>query len=363
MSFSLEQLAGQVLVVGFPAGPPPEAVLESAADGSLGGIILFKRNLGAPVEVARLIESIRFHADVPPMVAVDQEGGRVARLGWPVVKLPPMRRLAAAGDEALVRDAAAHLGKQLRALGFTMNFAPVLDVDTNPANPVIGDRAFGATADEVIRYALAFARGLEDAGVASCAKHFPGHGDTDLDSHLALPKLAHARDRLDAVELAPFRAARGVVPSLMSAHVVFDAIEPGVPATLSKRAMTDLLRGELGWDGLSISDDLEMRAVADHYGVEVSATRAIEAGCDALLVCSDVALFERARHALAERAASDPAFHARLADAASRGHALRARYPSTPVVDEAALNIALDPHGTAALEARIAATMERNTNS
>jgi beta-N-acetylhexosaminidase len=357
VSLSLEQLAGQALVVGFPGRAPPPELVTAAADGSLGGVILFKRNLGTPVEVARLVASFAAPAELPLIMAIDQEGGRVARLGPPVVRLPPMRALARTGDESLVRDAAKHLGLQLRAFGFTMDFAPVLDVDTNPDNPVIGDRSFGSTADEVIRFGLAFARGLEDAGIGSCAKHFPGHGDTDLDSHVALPRLSHDRARLDAVELAPFRAARGVIPSLMSAHVVFESLEPGVPATLSRRAMTDLLRGELGWDGLTISDDLEMRAVADHYGVEASAVSAIAAGCDALLVCSDLALVARARTALAERADSDSMFRARLEDAVSRGLRMRKRYRSAPMVDAALLDETLDPRGTAALEARIASAL------
>lgn len=355
MSLKSAQLAGQVLIAGFPGAIAPPPLLELAHKGELGGIILFKRNLGTPVDVSGLIS--RFvevtPAELPLMVAVDQEGGRVARLGPPVLRLPPMRRLAATGDVALIEDAGHHLGRQLLALGFTMDFAPVLDVDTNPANPVIGDRSFGRTADEVIRYAFAFARGLERAGIASCGKHFPGHGDTDLDSHLALPKLALARPRLDTVELPPFRAARGAIPALMSAHVVFDSVEPGVPATLSHRAMTGLLREELGWDGVTISDDLEMKAVADHHSVESLAVGAIRAGCDALLVCSDLERLARAHEALRAEADTDPTFRARLTEAAERHLAMRRRYRSRPIVDSAALEATLDRQATAELEARI----------
>lgn len=355
MTLKTAQLAGQVLIAGFPGTIAPAPLLESAQKGELGGIILFKRNLGQPLEVARLVASFvdATPEELPLMVAVDQEGGRVARLGSPVVRLPPMRKLAAVGDEALIEDAAQHLGRQLVALGFTMDFAPVLDVDTNPDNPVIGDRSFGSTADAVIRYAFAFARGLERAGIASCGKHFPGHGDTDLDSHLALPRLALDRARLDAVELPPFRAARGKLPAIMSAHVVFESVEAGVPATLSHRAMTGLLREELGWDGVTISDDLEMKAVADHHSVESLAVGAIRAGCDALLVCSDLERLERARTALVAEAERDAAFHARLADAADRHLRMRRRYPSRPIVNDTELATALDPKSTAELEARI----------
>jgi beta-N-acetylhexosaminidase len=290
--------------------------------------------------IARIVESAPEHT--PLLVAVDQEGGRVARLGAPVLKLPPMRALAELADPALTERCAKLLGKQLRALGFTMDFAPVLDVDTNPENPVIGDRSFGATPERVIEQAYAFARGLESGGLLACGKHFPGHGDTDLDSHLALPSLAHDRARLDSVELAPFRVAKGRLPALMTAHVVFESLRSGVPATLAREVVTDLLRGELGYEGAIISDDLEMKAVADHYGVEQAACLAIEAGCDTLLVCSRLDWLERARVALAERAAQQPSFKSRLEDAARRTLALRTACPPHPITDPRALEIALE---------------------
>lgn len=354
----LAACAGQVLVVGFPAAGPPAELRALARGGALGGYILFGRNVGTMQDVAALNAELVVGVPVqcPLLIAVDQEGGRVARLKAPVLPLPPMSRLAALGDAALVRRAAAALGGQLRALGFTMDFAPVLDIDTNPANPVIGDRAFGRDAASVVEHALAFSDGLLDARLLSCGKHFPGHGDTHLDSHLALPRLAHDRARLDAVELAPFRAAKGRVPSLMTAHIVFEALDARLPATLSERVITGLLREELGYDGLIISDDLEMKAVADHYDAGDAACRAIAAGCDTVLVCSQPELALLAREALLRRAERDPRFAARLRDAAGRSLAMRRRVPvSAPITDAAKLRATLEDPRIARLAAEIAA--------
>lgn len=314
--------AGQVLVAGFPGTEAPERLRSALAEGELAGVTLFKRNIQSVEQTTALLSSMAAPASAPALFAVDQEGGRVARLGPPVLQLPPMRRLGDHGDLDLTRDAAACLGRHLRAIGFTMDFAPVLDVDTNPDNPVIGDRAFGSTPEVVAAHALAFSAGLMSAGVLSCGKHFPGHGDTHLDSHLELPSLPHDRGRLDSVELAPFRAALAL-PAFMTAHVVFEALDPGVPATLSRRVIQGLLREELGYEGCIISDDLEMKAVAEGFGIVPSAVRAIEAGCDMLLICSDLDACFAARDALAGRAQQDEIFAARLSDAAARSLRLR----------------------------------------
>jgi beta-N-acetylhexosaminidase len=341
---TLEQAAGQVLVAGFAGPTAPDELFEAAGRGELGGVILFKRNLGDMPAVARLIAAIAAAAPeaTPPLIAVDQEGGRVARLGPPVLRVPPMRALGGSGDPTLTHRVARVLGGQLAALGFNCDFAPVLDVDTNPDNPVIGDRSFGRDAETVITHALAFAQGLSEAGLLACGKHFPGHGDTELDSHVALPRLAHDRARLDAVELAPFLEARAHVPMIMTAHVIFDAIDPDLPATLSTKVVTGLLREEMGYAGVVVSDDLEMRAVADRWGVPDAAVMSIEAGCDAALVCSEWSLLLDARRALAGRARRDEAFAERLREAAASFMALRAGAPPKPVTDPDALRARLE---------------------
>jgi beta-N-acetylhexosaminidase len=268
-----------------------------------------------------------------------------------------MRALGTRDDVALTRRALAVLGRQLAALGCTTDFAPVADVDSNPDNPVIGDRSFSRDPEACARHVVAAIEGLSEAGVLACAKHFPGHGDTELDSHLALPTLRHGRARIDAVELVPFRAAaRAGVASVMTAHVVFDGVDPGVPATLSRRIVTDLLRDELGFHGVCFSDDLHMKAVADRYGIAESAIRAIEAGCDALLVCTDHGSHEDARVALAARARAHADFAGRLAQAGQRLDAMRRRAPPRPLLDPDALRAALGAPEVRALEDALSAS-------
>jgi len=341
-SDSLAALAGQVLIVGFPAGPLPDSLVGLARRDAIGGFILFRRNLvSAATGQLSLAEIAAQHAaligactgPLPPVIAIDQEGGRVARLKAPVLELPPMRVLGALDDSELTFRAGRALGGQLKALGVSLDFAPVLDVDSNPANPVIGDRSFGADPEQVARHGASFARGLQAAGVAACGKHFPGHGDTELDSHLALPRVAHSRDRLDAIELRPFALAHEACASIMTAHVVFDAIDPDRPATLAPRAL-EILREQLGYRGLIVSDDLEMRAIADHHGVGEAACGAIGSGCDALLVCSKPELALEAHEALLARASRDGSFRARLAEAARRCNELRATYRAEPCAPE-----------------------------
>jgi beta-N-acetylhexosaminidase len=328
----LERMAGNVIVCGFGGLEAPESVHQWLAEESVAGLILFKRNIDDLDQAAALVASCLVQRDgaLPILVCVDQEGGRVARFGEPVIALPPMQTLGATGDPQLTRNAARVLGRQLRAIGINLNFAPVLDVDTNPHNPVIGDRAFGRTPEVVIEHALAFADGLHDGGVLSCGKHFPGHGDTDLDSHLALPILRHDRARLEEVELRPFRAAARRLPSVMTAHVVFEAIDPEVPATMSRAAVSDLLREEIGFEGAVFSDDLEMKAIAERHSIEEAGVLAIEAGCDLLLVCSDLEAASRLRTSLAAEAGRSEAFRTRLGEARSRADILRRRIHELP---------------------------------
>ncbi len=283
---ALRRLAASLFMVGFPRARPDDEVLE-LIDAGVGGVILFKRNVESAEQTASLINALKTRAGRPLIAAVDQEGGRVARLrGAPFTALPPLRMLGQSRDAAVAERVGRLLAYEVRAIGFDWDFAPVLDVDTNPKNPVIGDRSFHREATEVARLGVAMARGLEAQGVASCGKHFPGHGDTDQDSHLDLPRLLHDLERLRRVELVPFEAyARARLASLMTAHVIFDAIEREKPATMSHAVLTGLLRRELGFEGVIVSDDLEMKAIADHYSIERAVVEGLEAGVDLFLVC------------------------------------------------------------------------------
>jgi beta-N-acetylhexosaminidase len=290
-----DRTAAGLFAVGFHGTVPSPEVVELVRRG-VYGVILFGRNVESAEQVAELVAELKRIAGRPLLVSIDQEGGRVARLRRPqgFTELPPMRALGATGDERLAFETGALLGRELRAVGIDQDYAPVVDVDTNPANPVIGDRSFSRDAEQVGRMGAAVARGLQSAGVAACAKHFPGHGDTSQDSHEDLPRLPHPLARLREVELVPFRAlARAGVASVMTAHVVFEALDPVRPATLAPSVLR-LLRTECSFDGCVISDDLQMKAVADHVALEAAVPAALAAGVDALLVCHEAAVQHRA---------------------------------------------------------------------
>ena len=275
-------------MAGFDGYQLPVELASLAREFSLGGLIFFRRNVEEPVQVAEVAWQAReLEQELPPWVAVDQEGGRVARFKRPFTEWPPMATLGRSGDPALARRFASALAAELRAGGVTLDFAPVLDVFTNSQNTVIGDRALASDAALVASLGVAIIETLQAEGLAACGKHFPGHGDTVADSHHDLPVVDHEPGRLRQVEFEPFRAAiRAGVASLMTAHVVVPAVDEAQPATLSKTLVSGILRGELGWNGLVFTDDMEMKAIAARMPVPEAAVKAIAAGCDAVLVCS-----------------------------------------------------------------------------
>lgn len=331
---SLPQLCGQLLVVGFEGTTVPASLLEAIESGLRGGVILFKRNLPDLETTFRICRDIiaAFPPEIAPFIAIDEEGGRVTRLPAPALTLPPMRVLGEIGDRDLTYRAASEIGRQLLAIGITCNFAPVLDVDSNPRNPIIGDRSFSSRAEVVAQHGISFAHGLINQGIMPCGKHFPGHGDTTLDSHLELPTVSRSQDVLQAVELLPFREAIGAgLPALMTAHVAYDALDPsGLPATLSRPILTELLRGELGFSQVLFSDDLEMKGILQGRAVGDAACDALRSGCDALLVCRHEALAEEALSSLVAAAESDPALSSQIVESNLRFHRARQRFAPRP---------------------------------
>lgn len=262
---------------------------ELLAERRVAGVCLFGRNVTDRHQLADYVAEARALAGDELVVGIDQEGGGVLRL-LDVPFPPAAMALGAADDPVLTEEVAAATGRALAAVGVNLDFAPVADVNSNPANPVIADRSFGADPARVARHVAAFVRGLQSAGVGATLKHFPGHGDTSLDSHLDLPVVDRSLDELRAAELVPFRAGMAAgAAAVMSAHIVLPRLEPGVPATLSRRAMHGLLREELGFEGLSVTDALDMKAVADRFSPGEAVVRALLAGVDVPLTLGSVA--------------------------------------------------------------------------
>jgi len=285
----LRRQVGQLLIGSFAGSAIPVELRSLAREFDLGGVTLFGRlgNIEFPSQVAELSFDIRqLGRELPAWVGIDQEGGRVARLRSPFTEWPPMAVLGRSGDPALARRFATALAAELSAVGISLDYAPVLDVHTNPKNPVIGDRALGEKPEMVAKLGRVIIEELQRAGVAACGKHFPGHGDTATDSHYELPIVEHPPDRLRAVELAPFRAAIDAqVAFMMTAHVLVTTIDDERPATMSPRIVQGILRDELGYTGVIVSDDLEMKAISNRYSPGDAAVGAIAAGCDAVLMC------------------------------------------------------------------------------
>jgi beta-N-acetylhexosaminidase len=352
MTLNLETQAARLFSVGFHGKSLSDDLSRLLALG-VGGVIFFSRNVGQPAEVAELTSAIKRRAGRAISLALDQEGGKVARLRQGFSELPSMRALGETSNASLARELGALMGRELRAVGFDMNYAPVLDVDTNPNNPVIGSRSFGRTPELVSEFGLALAAGLSSAGIAACGKHFPGHGDTSQDSHLQLPRLAHSLERLERVELQPFAAAIAAgIPALMTAHVVFEPLDPVYPATMSHAVLHGLLREKMRYDGLVVTDDLEMRAIADHYSIEEAVVRGLNAGVDQFLCCHTAELAQRAIEAVVHAVERGTVSRETLAFANRRIHAFSDRY-ARPAIDTPDLSpLRCDAH--LALVARIA---------
>ncbi|MGF7186320.1 beta-N-acetylhexosaminidase [Desulfitispora alkaliphila] len=284
----------------------------------LGGVILFEKNIETSHQLAKFTHQLQNTSSIPMFISIDQEGGRVQRLPQGT-NMPGNMALGATGSPDTTYQAAKVMAQELKALGINLNFAPVLDVNNNPANPVINTRSFGADPDLVSKLGISYMEGLHSEGIIATAKHFPGHGDTDTDSHLELPSLPHSRERLDQVELKPFREIIEVgIDMIMTAHVTFPEIdntklvskkngdEITIPATLSHKVLTQLLRDELHFDGVIVTDAFTMKAISDHFGEEEAVVMAIQAGADIILMPNDLEVtFNSILNAVAEGTISE----------------------------------------------------------
>lgn len=345
-AMTLRHKIGQMLHCGFHGYEPGEDIARLIRERHIGGVILFARNVRDVRQVAAMnaeFQRIAMEAGVPPLtIAIDQEGGMVARLTEGVALMPGNMAIAAGGEPQAAYEAARVTGEELRALGVNLNYAPVLDVNVNPGNPVIGVRSYGESPELVGDYGVRAIRGLQEAGVTATAKHFPGHGDTDVDSHLDLPTITHGRERIYGIELAPFvRAIEAGIDAIMSSHIYFPSFETEKrPVTLSRSVLTGLLREELGFDGVIMTDCMEMKAIADHYGTVAAAVLAVEAGADCVLISHRHDLQEEAIEALVAAVESGRLSEARIDESVKRLLAMKRKRgvtadEVTTVADEA----------------------------
>jgi len=323
---------GQRFLIGFHGHEASLDVKRMIRDFAVGQVILFARNVDSPEQVADLVRELQSAArdaghDLPLLIGVDQEGGRVARLKEPWTLWPPLRVVGEAGSEDYARRMGAALAAELLACGIRCDFAPVVDVDTNPKNPVIGDRSFGGDPEKVGRLGAAMIRGLQESGVIACAKHFPGHGDTEVDSHLDLPAVDHSLSRLEDVELRPFRSAiEAGVAMVMTAHVLVRELDDQLPATLSPKVIAELLRGRMKYGGVVVADDLEMKALAKRWRPAEIAVLAAQAGCDLLPFSADHGAQVEGIEALIKGLESETIRYADMDDSCTRVRRLKQRF-------------------------------------
>ena len=317
---------GQLVMVDIEGTSLDANTAEFLRDHHIRAVCLFRKNLGTPDEVRQLTSDLCRVMGPLSLIGIDQEGGSVIRVTF-LPQAPAAMALGATDDTELAEQVGAAVSRGLRSLGINWNFAPVLDVNNNPANPVIAERSFSADPHAVSRLAGAWMRGAMSEGVACCVKHFPGHGDTHTDSHHALPTVDKSLAQLEALELVPFRALADVAPAVMTAHIVYPQIDPEHPATLSHKVLTAILRDRIGYQGVVITDALMMKAVYDRYGHARASVLTLQAGADLVLAqgarSEQLAALDAIGGAMAEGTLNAGA----MAQACARVDALARRFP------------------------------------
>jgi beta-N-acetylhexosaminidase len=278
----LRKLAGQLVMIRLFGTELDDDTAAFIRENGIRGACLFRQNMLDAAQLTRFTSELRTAMGPQALVALDQEGGAVVRSLW-VPPPPSAMALGAADDPQLVREVGAAVARAVKSMGFNWNFAPVLDLNNNPLNPVIAERSFGADPERAAALAMAWMDGSESEGVACCVKHFPGHGDTHVDSHRDLPTVDKGLAELERFEFAPFRAAAPHAPAVMTAHIVYPALDPHNPATMSRAILTGLLRGQMGYEGVIITDGMDMHAIAHRYGAGQAAVNALAAGADMVM--------------------------------------------------------------------------------
>ena len=324
-----KQLAGQLIMIRFPGTGLDAATAQLLREYSVRGVCLFRGNMTSQEQLSRLTGDLREVMGPQDLVALDQEGGAVVRSTW--VPAPPAAMgLGAANDIELARSIGAAVARAVKAMGFNWNFAPVLDLNNNPDNPVIAERSFGADPQRATELALAWMAGSESEGVACCVKHFPGHGDTHVDSHRDLPTVDKPLQELEDFEFKPFRMAGNRAPALMTAHIVYPALDAEFPATMSRRILHDLLRTEWDYRGVIITDGMDMHAIAGRYGAGPAAVRALLAGADMVMALGTPETQLETINAIAAAIESGELPMAEVNDRLARLASLAEAYPCKP---------------------------------
>ncbi len=325
---SLREKIGQMIMVGLAGEELSREEERVLRDYPFGGFILFSHNLKEPTQILSLTRSLReISRKAPPFIAIDQEGGRIHRLPPPFTHFPPAALLGRRENADLAYRFGQATARELSAVGINLNFAPVLDVHSNPDNPIIGDRSLNSDPRQVAALGWAIIQGLREGGIIPCGKHFPGHGDTSKDSHLELPTVEKNLETLRSVELPPFiHACRNQAESLMTAHVLYPSLDATYPATLSRTIIGKLLREEVSYQGVVFGDDLEMEAISKNYSPSDAVSRTVQAGVDVLMFCREIECAIEAFDFLCREVEKKGQLKARVEESNQRIATLKQRY-------------------------------------
>jgi beta-N-acetylhexosaminidase len=359
-NMTLKQKIGQMIIVGFDGFEPSEAVKDMIKNYHVGSVILFSRNVKDSSQLVKLnndLKELNKDNPLPLIISADQEGGRVTRLPADATKFPANLVISNRKSAQLAYDVGKVTGLEMKAYGFNLNFAPVLDIFSNPKNTVIGDRAPGTTPETVSEIGIALMEGLRDGGIIPVIKHFPGHGDTVMDSHIDLPSIDHGWDRLENFELVPFRKAiEAGADMVMVAHIVFPSImDEKLPASLSREMITGVLRERFNFDGVIISDDMDMGAIQKHYSMEEAAVKAVLAGTDIVSVCHSHERQKKAYEAILNAVEDGTIPMERINESVRRIIKLKLKYELTDVPvnpDELYKVVGIEEHRAVADKAR-----------